>query len=281
MVPHMGINPDSARFLRAGRAHGVNFERTLTLGRQYIYGFGHPRLADDFLHTELGVNSLDALDASDYQGATVIHDLNGPLPEHLRGRYTAVYDGGTLEHVFNAPNALRSVMDLVEMGGHYLAVSPANNQMGHGFYQFGPDFYYRALSAETGFQVEAMVVVEQGVHRRWFHAVDPAEVGRRFQVRTRRPVEIMVAARRVGRPVAVESAPQQSDYRLAWEAPESVRRSRIRRLYDALPDALIRAVEPLAARRATSWSNGGFSRIHPESAFQPLSQTLDTQVPTS
>jgi hypothetical protein len=32
--------------------------------------------------------------------------------------------------------------------------------MGHGFYQFGPELYYRAFSEENGFQVERLELQE-------------------------------------------------------------------------------------------------------------------------
>ena len=102
----------------------------------------------------------------------------------------------------------------------YLAASPANNQLGHGFFQFSPEFYYRALSPpDAGFEIQVLVLVEQGaLNSRWFYAVDPAKTGRRFQLRTSRPVEIMVAARRVATPVNGAESPQQSFYTAAWKS---------------------------------------------------------------
>lgn len=166
----MEVNRQGAEFLIAAKRRGISYERTLTLGRQGLYEMGRIRPADEFFR-ELGAESLDALDASNYEGASIIHDLNHPVPTSLKGKYTAVYDGGTLEHIFNAPTALRNCLNLVAPGGHYIAVSPANNQMGHGFYQFSPEFYYRALSVDVGFTVDRILAVEQRLWAaRWYHA---------------------------------------------------------------------------------------------------------------
>ncbi len=56
----------------------------------------------------LGANKAHALDYSDYEKPTVTHDMNEPLPEHLKSRYTVVLDGGSLEHVFNFPVAIKT-----------------------------------------------------------------------------------------------------------------------------------------------------------------------------
>jgi hypothetical protein len=50
-------------------------------------------------------------------------------------------------------------MNVVSIGRHFVAVTTANNFMGNGFYQFGPELYYRILSEENGFLVEEMILV--------------------------------------------------------------------------------------------------------------------------
>jgi len=36
--------------------------------------------------------------------------------------------------------------------------TPASNLCGHGFYQFSPELFYRALNATNGFEVERMIM---------------------------------------------------------------------------------------------------------------------------
>src|SRR5438477_418150 len=79
------------------------------------------------------------------------HDMNEPIPDKFKETYTAVLDGGSLEHVFNFPVAIKNCMEMVKVGGHYLAITPANNFFGHGFYQFSPELYFTVLSKENGF----------------------------------------------------------------------------------------------------------------------------------
>jgi 2-polyprenyl-3-methyl-5-hydroxy-6-metoxy-1,4-benzoquinol methylase len=65
--------------------------------------------------------------------------MNLPISETLRQRYSVVYDGGKLEHVFNQPQALKNCMEMVRVGGYFLQTNTANKFMGHGFWQFSPE----------------------------------------------------------------------------------------------------------------------------------------------
>lgn len=68
--------------------------------------------------SRLGFPGLQALDISDFEGADHIFDLNqDELPEHLTSRFDAVFNGGTLEHVFHVPNALTSITRMLRPGG--------------------------------------------------------------------------------------------------------------------------------------------------------------------
>ena len=190
----MGITKNCVKFLVHAKNMGVDYSSTVTLGRQQLYasesdvlrnlpniqqlmsaerGFAEP------FFSALGARQVDALDYSTYEDANVIHDLNKPLPEHLKGKYSAVFDGGTLEHVFNFPMAIRNCMDLLAIGGHFISITPCNNQCGHGFYQFSPELFYSVFSEDHGFKMITMILavdVNKNT-REWYEVVDPRVVG--------------------------------------------------------------------------------------------------------
>ena len=58
----------------------------------------------------LGAQTIDAIDCSDYESATVVHDLNCQVTADFQVRYDLVFDGGTFEHAFNLPTALKSCL---------------------------------------------------------------------------------------------------------------------------------------------------------------------------
>lgn len=242
----MGIEVQSVRLLAQAAELGVSFSKTLTIGRQRIMvsereavaaleNFGHRPPAYDpaqvagkddpfssALFELLGADSVDALDYSDYEGATVIHDLNSPLPPEKGAGYTAVFDGGTLEHVFNLPTALASLMHLPEVGGHLIAAVPANNEMGHGFYQFSPELFFRTLAEENGYRVEGMFLAPFFCLEPWLMVRDPARSGQRVGYSGwAMPTYVLVIARRIAEVVPFRRAPQQTDYVLDWGAAEA------------------------------------------------------------
>lgn len=165
----------------------------------------------------LGSESVTAMDASPFEGAEIIHDLNYPVPPHLVGQFDTIFDGGTIEHVFNTLAAFENAKQMLKVGGLFISVNGANNQLGHGFYQFSPDFMWRMFSQEAGFEVQLMTLVVQSDTPEPVEAQDPAKVGHRIEIcTTPGPTYIMVAARKTAQ-VRPGFIAQQSDYTLAWD----------------------------------------------------------------
>lgn len=237
----MGLDVQSLRLLLVARRMGVKFDQTLTLGRQDLLMTPHQlrtvckafelvideaearhiavadnRFADPMLK-KLGAASVDSMDASGFEGASIIHDLNYPIPPGIAGQFSVVFDGGTLEHVFDFPKAIRSCMELPAVGGHFIMTSPANNQMGHGFYQFGPDLFYRVFSPENGYQLKALFLVPTWSDGDWFKVLDPALVGGRIGHNwSLKPLSLFAIAQRISVVPIFTRTPQQSDYVAEW-----------------------------------------------------------------
>jgi SAM-dependent methyltransferase len=155
---------------------------------------------------------------SDFEGAEVVHDLNKPLPQQFKERFDLVYDGGTLEHVFNFPLALQNCMEMLRPGGRLFLHTIANNYCGHGFYQFSPELFFRVFSDENGFQMERMIAHRVGPYGRWFEVSDPSAIRSRVEVITFTPLQLIVRARRTKVVPLFTTAPQQSDYTPRWDA---------------------------------------------------------------
>lgn len=234
----MGLDEHGVRFILSAAESGVNFSRTVMIGRQELHldvptldrllrAYGHESAqaaqiaeeADGYaepLLTLLGAEEVHSLDASDFEGATLVHDLNQPIADDLRTRFTAVLDSGSLEHVFDFPTAIRSLMELADLGGHVVLITPTNNLMGHGFYQFSPDLLYRVFAPENGYEVESMVAFESRPGARWYSVADPMKAGHRVELRNSWETYLAVRARRTMTAPVLAASPQQSDYAAAW-----------------------------------------------------------------
>ena len=233
----MGLDINAAQFLLAARQEGGELGEVLTIGRQDLnvypaklrqvlgrHGFPTDAFlpgAKDTGYAEpmfkaLGAKKVSSLDASDFEGADFVHDLNQPLPEHLRERFDLVCDGGTLEHVFNFPVALRNCMEMLRPGGRFIMHTGANNWCGHGFYQFSPELFFRVFSPENGFELERMVAHRVGPYGRWYEVSDPNVIRSRVEVLSFTPLQLLVRARRTKVMPIFATAPQQSDYTPRW-----------------------------------------------------------------
>lgn len=232
----MGIDKDVAKFLLSAREREVDFKKSLMLGVQrfQLFNYDYPDLAaifklknfaeiktgTDFFRL-LGAEEISSMDFSDYEGATILHDLNQPIGDELKRKFTFVLDGGTTEHVFNFPTALANAMQMVEVGGHLAIVTGGNNFLGHGFYQFSPELFYRTLNAKNGFQIKRLIAAEVG--GRWFEVADPEAVKSRVELVNEKPVYLMVLAQKIADEPLFAVTPQQSDYVEMWRSDAAQR----------------------------------------------------------
>src|SRR5437867_3957392 len=113
----MGLDINTVQLLIDARTRGAELGEMLTIGRQQLNVYPakmvqilrkHGLPCKAFLPSApqskfaepcfqvLGCKQIYSLDASDFEGATFVHDLNRPLPAELKERFDTVFDGGTL-----------------------------------------------------------------------------------------------------------------------------------------------------------------------------------------
>jgi SAM-dependent methyltransferase len=166
----------------------------------------------------LGAQEIVSVDASPYQGASVLHDMNLPIPDDLKGRFDVVLEGGTLEHIFNFPVAMRNCMEMLAPGGFYLGISPANNFCGHGFYQFSPDLFFRIFSQENGFRIERVILCEVSEDAEWFEVLDPLKVSQFVETLGGvKPTYLLIHAKKLEDVPLFRRYPEQSVYTMLWK----------------------------------------------------------------
>ena len=109
---------------------------------------------------DLGFLQIDSIDYSAYENASIIHDMNTPIKDELKNKYQYIYDGGTIEHIFNTPQVCENIINLLDIGGILLSVTCNNNLSGHGIYQFSPEFFLSAFAEKYGMRVKAIYLAE-------------------------------------------------------------------------------------------------------------------------
>jgi SAM-dependent methyltransferase len=179
------------------------------------------RFADELLKA-FGIEQLDHMDVFAGEGATIIHDLNIPIPDLLRCKFDLVLDNGTLEHVFNVPQAFENCAALCAVGGHVVLMAPANNYCGHGFFQFSPELFYRTFSESNGFRDPRVTLLDYGILNRTIRLTDPAVHRSRLEFIGSSQIIMVGTAQKARdkRPFWTQW-PQQSDYVVYWNTAEA------------------------------------------------------------
>ncbi len=156
------------------------------------------------------------MDASPFEGADIVHDLNLPVPTSCHDSFDTIFDGGTIEHIFNIPAVMQNVSSMLTVGGLFISVNAANNHLGHGFYQFSPELMWTILGPAYGFSMEAMYLAPLGAIPELIEAPDPRVVGRRTEIgMTSERTYLCLVARKIETNTS-GFAGQQSDYSRLW-----------------------------------------------------------------
>ncbi|MDU8945829.1 class I SAM-dependent methyltransferase [Ovoidimarina sediminis] len=173
----------------------------------------------------IGLPPLQALDASDYEGSNLVHDLNYPIGDDLRGRFDFILDGGTLEHVFNAPQALDNVFSMLSEGGVFISANGMTGWAGHGFYQFSPELVWRYWQDARGCEILQCTALPFHPGEKLRHVRDTGAGGARFRSRKltgRWYLFYIVQKSATANTAPAITAPAQSDYQVRWQAPSEV-----------------------------------------------------------
>ena len=232
----MGIGYVGARYMcLTKRDYDVNYEKTLTLARQdynmndtdlyKLYKeFGSSIIkrrtpSDKYVEKLLkafGAANVDSIDASDFEGANIIHDLNKPVDVSMHNKYDCIIDIGTSEHVFNYPVLIKSVMDMLKIGGTFISIVPANQFNGHGFYQFSAALFIELFNMENNFKLLDISFAKLNK----LYKLTDLDDSKRLEIYSIRPIDICVTARKIGETENIELKLQQADYQNKWDQKE-------------------------------------------------------------
>jgi hypothetical protein len=220
----MAIDIHTLNFLKFARRKQA-FGRVATIGRQEL---GVPKYklksalnlkgytqygpyCEELLIEHFAATVVESFDYSDFEHATHIADMNKPLV--VQNRYDTVLDIGSLEHIYNIPQALRNVSEICSADGQILHVSPANNCCGHGFWQISPELYFTLYSEANGYKDTEVFLADRADEQFWYQVREPRD-GERANVRSSTVLFALVRTRRTK--VFSHDDVQQSDYIFAW-----------------------------------------------------------------
>ena len=171
----------------------------------------------------LGFDTVDSIDVSDFEGASLIQDLSKPIDASFKDRFDVIYDGGTCEHIFDLPTAYRNIDEMLAPGGVLIGHSLSNNWVNHGYFQISPETVFGFWQNAMGYEVLDLFL--QPLLPNSAHLVvrttNPAKTGNRPRLKgrlTRQSPIVMCYV--VRKPLTrVEGTDvYQSDYVRKWDA---------------------------------------------------------------
>lgn len=181
--------------------------------------------ADGFSETmwaKLGFADIETMDLSAYEGASILHDLNEPVPDDLKGQFDFIFDGGTIEHVFNVPVALQNVFQMLRPGGRFVSANGMNGWVGHGFYQFNPDLAWNFWKRGCGCIVHKCLGVARDENAGDVEFLDVGDYGTRLRLRDKLPATRVYLYYEIEKPAGAtyQGRVLQSDYVARWSGDE-------------------------------------------------------------
>lgn len=249
----MGIEVHGLRLLEHAFRTDGPMGSTLTIGRQCLsvkrrelrkyleIPAGAACLAspfiDDLLTEHFGATTIASVDVSDYEGCTYVRDLNLPLEPGFP-QFDLILDGGCLEHIMDALAAFRNIARCCKVGGRILHITAANNCVGHGFYQFSPDFFFALYGEDQGFTDTEVFLADRATPDIWWKVDPPAGLARSTTLSSNETLALVRTKKTAE--VAEGSVAQQQHFVSLWqsdgdEGPVTPARGRLKVLSDSLP----------------------------------------------
>jgi hypothetical protein len=173
-IGQMGVGVNELRAIAFGKRLGLlRLDQTVTLGRQQVFlsQSDYDQLvkksvlhiadfpANDFaepLLKSLKATVVESIDASDYEGASIIADFNKGLEEQHHAKFTSFIDFGAMEHIFDAHQVLVNVNHLLQINGTALFCRQLMDILATAFISFRPSFFIAHSSLEMAFRKQSL-----------------------------------------------------------------------------------------------------------------------------
>lgn len=124
-----------------------------------IPNFKRGVVANELYFNTLGFNQVESIDISSNAEPSFVEDLGEDISNtKLLKNFDLIFDGGTLEHIFNPEKALNNIKKMLKLNGHIIHQVPCNNLVEHGYFQFSPS-YLKQFYEQNNFFVKEILLI--------------------------------------------------------------------------------------------------------------------------
>jgi hypothetical protein len=133
--------------------------------------------------------------------------------ESITKQYDTIIDIGTSEHVFNINQNLKNMSKLCKRGGKIIHCLPANNQCGHGFWQFSPELFFSLYNESNGYKSTRLHLIDNNNDKSYWQ-INKKPKNERLELNSFTPLYIFVVT--IKKLENIIQKAQQSDYEYVW-----------------------------------------------------------------
>jgi hypothetical protein len=162
----MGINYKTLKFLEK------NIKKKklsmATIGRQELHfpTSQNTRFADNFLIKKFNLKKLISFDINKLEGASEIKDFDNPI--NYKEKFDIFFDGGSLQHIFNIPQALKNIIKMTKLNGTIIHTVTFDGFQGFGLYQLSPEIFLNLYNKNNGFKNTKIYLTENLNNKFWY-----------------------------------------------------------------------------------------------------------------
>lgn len=98
-------------------------------------------VTDTSFFNMLGVDTIEAIDFNDSEGANIIWDMTKAVPEELHGKFDFIFNGSVLDNIWDPPELLRNISRLLAPGGRIVHVE-TGTAMPYSYSAISPSWYF-------------------------------------------------------------------------------------------------------------------------------------------
>jgi hypothetical protein len=110
----------------------VTFEARQSIEQSFI--------TDDSFYAAFTGSSYEIMDVTDYEGATIIHNLCQSVPDELMGRFDFIFNGSVLDNIFDPAAAMRHITQMLSPHGRVMHIEMASNLLFE-YLIYSPDWF--------------------------------------------------------------------------------------------------------------------------------------------
>lgn len=201
----------------ASEGLSINASSSITLDTDTRSAFGKNFISEETFFNLFTSLEITFIDVTDYEGASVVHDMCEPLPAHLKGKFDFVWNGSCLDNIFDAAAAQRNSCDLLASNGRIMTMEMANSHYGSycGFAQ-GWFFDYYAINEFQSAEIYSCIFKLNHLWNGPFEVYTPnseSSSGDTFPLASSEDPVITLAIARRNLKSTTNKSPIQSQYR--------------------------------------------------------------------